>query len=814
MKFSKNDPILTTYALGELPDGEDKRALEAALKDNAELRAAVDAIRAEADVLAQALAAEPLPELSPEQKDALLSEEATDEIQESGKILPFFAKLTTFGTAIAACFIAMVVWKGGDAPAEPSIEPEPPVMVKNEAAAAERTQSDDFSPEAPLQSQSVESAIASQPTLSALGVTIESASMDKEEAEMKIPTTPLVDDVDSYQGFALDPNGSVGSVSGATIDNGYSSSPKSTVSNEELKELQVVSSTPVMKSVKVKAPTKMNMPAPSSAPVVQRLGIDKISAPSAAATQSGYVFQGAQQYRDQLLETDSHMGYSQSLTPETVERKRRVAYADGFIEYPPSQEGYDALVDNAYASPLDEPLSTFSIDVDTASYANVRRYIERGMLPPAGAVRIEELVNYFPYDYEAPAKDAEHPFNVHVETAAAPWNPKHRLMKVGLKGYEVPWSERPAANLVFLIDVSGSMSGQNKLPLVKDALRMLVERLDKRDRVAVVVYAGASGLALPSTTADNTETILHALDHLHSGGSTNGGAGIELAYTVARKHFIEGANNRVVLCTDGDFNVGTTNRSSLVDLIEAKAKQGVFLSILGFGMGNYKDDVMEELSNKGNGNYAYIDSKREARKVLVEQAGGTLLTIAKDVKIQVEFNPSQVRAYRLIGYANRMLEAKDFNDDTKDAGEIGAGHTVTAFYEIIPHGTDEEVNVPSVDPLKYQPEKSMPILVDGSSEMATVKLRYKQPDADTSTLLQTVVTDSQKSFAQASEDFRFASAVAGFGMILRESEHKGGATLRQMQVIAREALGEDPQGHRVDFASLLNKVAQLKQEDQ
>ena len=366
-------------------------------------------------------------------------------------------------------------------------------------------------------------------------------------------------------------------------------------------------------------------------------------------------------------------------------------------------EKYAPIEETDFRSPLVAPLSTFSIDVDTASYANVRRFLNQGQLPPADAVRIEELINYFPYSDAAPTESLEAggaPFAVHMAQTIAPWNESNHLLRVALKGYEMPWDERPASNLVFLLDVSGSMRSQNKLPLVKEAMDLLVRRLDGRDRVAVVVYAGASGLSLPSTTANNRETIQHAMENLKAGGSTNGGAGIQLAYKVAREHFIEGGNNRVILCTDGDFNVGQTNQGDLVDVAEAAADEGVSLTILGFGMGNYKDDLLEELSNKGKGSYAYVDSSTEARKVFLEDLTGNLFKIAKDVKIQVEFNPAQVKAYRLIGYENRRLKAEDFNNDKKKAGDIGPGHTIVALYEIVPANVNGEM--PSVDPLRYQ----------------------------------------------------------------------------------------------------------------
>ncbi len=471
--------------------------------------------------------------------------------------------------------------------------------------------------------------------------------------------------------------------------------------------------------------------------------------------------------------------------------------ADGETQPPGfNTEAYDRIDDNRYLDAKQNPLSTFSIDVDTASYANVRRFLNQGQLPPKDAVRIEELINYFKYDYPAP--DDGSPFSVSTEAAGCPWNEEHRLVRIGLKGREIADDQRPPSNLVFLIDVSGSMQPPNKLPMLTSSLKMLVGRLNENDRVAIVVYASATGLVLPSTACDNKDTILAALDRLQAGGSTNGGAGIQLAYDTAAAHFIRGGTNRVILATDGDFNVGVTNQGDLTRLIEERAKTGVFLSVLGFGMGNLKDSTMEKLADRGNGNYAYIDTLDEARKVLVEQMGGTLVTIAKDVKIQVEFNPARVAAYRLIGYENRMLRAEDFNDDKKDAGEIGAGHTVTALYEIVPAG--KTVPVSRVDPFKYQP--LAPTDTAASPELLTVKLRYKNPESDSSDRLELPLVDDGHGFTDAPSDFQFAAAVAAFGMILRDSEYRGSATIDTVIEMAQAARGADKEGYRLDFIKL------------
>ncbi len=481
-----------------------------------------------------------------------------------------------------------------------------------------------------------------------------------------------------------------------------------------------------------------------------------------------------------------------------------------------STEAYAYRADNGFLRVTDQPLSTFSIDVDTASYANVRRFLARNQRPPADAVRIEELVNYFPYDYTPPTGDQ--PFAANLEVAAAPWAPEHRLVRVGLKGREISDAQRPAANLVFLLDVSGSMNEPNKLPLVKQSLRLLVEKLRADDHVAIAVYAGASGLALPSTSAKEKAKILAAIDDLRADGSTNGAMGIHLAYDIAKANFVAGGVNRVILATDGDFNVGTTSEGELVRLIEEKAKSGVFLSVLGFGMGNLKDSTLEQLADKGNGNYAYIDSLAEAKKTLVEQAGGTLVTIAKDVKIQVEFNPVQVQAYRLIGYENRLLAKEDFNNDKVDAGEIGAGHTVTALYEIVPVGAQSPAETPAVDGLKYQvvgelaaraPEIPSKVRDPKSAELLTVKIRYKEPTGDVSSKLEFPLVDQGKAFADASGDFKFAAAVAGFGMVLRDSPHKGQVTLANLQEWARAGLGQDVGGYRAEFLSLVNTAEAL-----
>jgi Ca-activated chloride channel homolog len=467
-------------------------------------------------------------------------------------------------------------------------------------------------------------------------------------------------------------------------------------------------------------------------------------------------------------------------------------------------ERYGHIIENPFREVTKNPLSTFSIDVDTAAYSNMRRYITSGSLPPPDAVRIEELINYFNYNYPPPSGDD--PFSADIEIAPAPWNDKHRLVRIGLRGKAIDMSQGANSNLVFLLDVSGSMNSANKLPLLKKALKMVVDNLGEKDRVAIVVYAGASGLVLPSTSCGDRNKIAEALGKLSAGGSTNAGSGIQLAYKIAKENFIKGGINRVILATDGDFNVGMTNEGDLVRMIEKKAKSNIFLTVLGFGMGNYNDSTLEKLANKGNGNYAYIDTLNEARKVLVEEIGGTLITIAKDVKIQIEFNPAKVGAYRLIGYENRMLRAQDFNDDTKDAGEIGAGHTVTALYEIVPAG--QQINVPGIDPLKYQAVPQATAAAAGD-ELLTLKIRYKKPDGDTSKLLEFPVTDAGDELDDATDEFKFAASVASFGMLLRGSKFKGDSSFDDVIDLAEDGSGDDRFGYRAEFIGLVKAADKL-----
>ena len=471
---------------------------------------------------------------------------------------------------------------------------------------------------------------------------------------------------------------------------------------------------------------------------------------------------------------------------------------DGSGTYFQGQELYDYKAENEYKNVGDAPFSTFSIDVDAASYSNVRRFINNGKEPVKDAVRIEELINYFKYDYEAPT--GKEPFSVYTEVNACPWNKKRKLIHVGIQGRKIEMEDLPANNLVFLIDVSGSMHSYNKLELVKKSLRLLVDEMREEDKISLVVYAGAAGVVLSSTSGMDKDKIKGAIDELSAGGSTAGGAGIKLAYQSAKENFIKGGNNRVILATDGDFNVGVSSDGELVDLIEKERESGVFLTVLGYGMGNLKDAKMEKLADKGNGNYAYIDNLLEAKKVLVNEVGATLYTIAKDVKIQIEFNPKHVKQYKLIGYENRLLADEDFNNDKKDAGELGAGHSVTALYEVVMAGQDLEV-MEALDPKRYQPNLTSIPAEKYPDELMTLKLRYKHPDENESRLIQKHVgIEGNKNI---SNDFKFSAAVAEFGMLLKESKYKGDATWQSVLSLAKESKGDDEFGYRAEFIRMV-----------
>jgi len=498
---------------------------------------------------------------------------------------------------------------------------------------------------------------------------------------------------------------------------------------------------------------------------------------------------------EKLLQGRASGAAVNSLSP-ALAKQIRIRGTSGIT--PENDESYKEISENGFNDVKSNPLSTFSVDVDAASYSNVRRFINNGQLPPPDAVRIEEMINYFHYDLAGPVNND--PVAIHTELSSAPWNTRHCLLRIGLKAKTIDVNKLPPSNLVFLIDVSGSMDQSNKLPLVKASMKLLTEQLRSEDKVAIVTYAGEAGVALQSTRGDKKETILDAIDNLHASGSTNGGEGIKMAYRIARENFMEKGNNRIILATDGDFNVGPNSDEDMEQLIIRERESKVAISIMGFGMGNLKDSKMETMADKGNGNYAYIDNITEARKAFVTEFGGTLFTVAKDVKIQIEFNPAKVQAYRLLGYEDRMLNKEDFNNDRKDAGDMGSGHTVTALYEIVPAGIKDDY-AGSVDPLKYQ--KSFPAPTgNGSDEMATIKFRYKQNGSEASKMSLVTVKDKPKDFNATTADFRFASAVAEFGMLLRDSQFKQQSTFDQAISIAKAAKGEDQEGYRSEFVRL------------
>ncbi len=764
MKMNANDPKLTAYVLGEVDEGE-RSHIEAQLRSSPDLGRAVEEIRQTAAMLTRELQGVPCPVLTDDQRAEIRAASGSP-LREASR-----ARLRTRDVAS-------------------------PLVGDAERRIRRRVW--------------VPAALAASLALAA-GVSF-----------LALPSLSRV------RGTASKMKGIGTSGKLAAVDGPLASS---TYPNLEKKEL-VGGNLPSVHAQKTRRERASLPPSPGSPQISEEgrkalmvLGYVGGTVTPASPGKSASQYRNDQGQRSKAGGGGQSVGEVEALIPSMLCESRGPIVGGVAATEPLTGESYAAMPENPFLAVLQQPLSTFSIDVDTASYANVRRFLTSGQLPPPDAVRIEEMLNYFDYDYPQPT--GGHPFSVNIEVAECPWDASHRLARIGIKGIEFAPHERPTANLVFLIDVSGSMQSDNRLPLVKEGLRLLLGELAPDDRVSMVVYAGASGLVLPSTPCRNKGAILSALDQLQAGGSTNGGAGIQLAYETAAANFIEGGVNRVILATDGDFNVGVTHQGELVRLIEEKAKSGVFLSVLGFGMGNLKDSTLEQLADKGNGNYAYIDTIEEARKVLVEQMGGTLVTIAKDVKIQVEFNPAEVTAYRLIGYENRLLAAQDFNDDAKDAGEIGAGHTVTALYEIVPAGVEPSTPISSVDPLKYQ-TSALDVPSDAEAprgvrapssvaltpaaqegELMTVKLRYKDPDGEVSKLIEVPVIDEGALFAESSDDFAFAAAVASFGMMLRGSAHSADFTYDDIAETVAASLGADPFGYRAQFAQLVRQAMQL-----
>jgi len=780
MKLSPDSPELTAYVLGELPPGQ-QAAVEAALAGSPELAAEVRELSRTAGLLREQLAAEPEMRLDTAQRQAVLQPPPSSPEGPPGVPRPAPGKswwdlLRTpwvWGSAGAACAALAVTLillptnrtsKGGMDSLRYQETPQPapePKQVKDlleaRTLSAAAAKGSDPAPESTLPE-----VVAEQLADSVVPPPTPAPPLQK---------TAEVGGQDNF--YRMDPQ----------LARRYGLMPRKEV--------------PSVKTA-----------SPSRAPV--SLGVElqekEEAVPGLVTRQRGELRQLG---RELLVRRDTSLSDLASAAPSADFRERGLSFQPAES---PGTESYAVIADNPFKSPATAPLSTFGLDVDTASYANVRRFLREGSLPPPDAVRIEELINYFRYDY--PPARGDHPLATAVEIADCPWKEGHKLVRVAVQAKSVDRSERPRANLVFLLDVSGSMSPENKLPLVKRSMRLLLNRLTERDSVGIVTYAGESRVALESTAVSESgrRRIAEVLEGLQAGSGTAGSAGIQAAYAQATNHFIAGRVNRVLLCTDGDFNIGITDPGELHRLIEERAKSGVFLSVLGYGMGNTKDSTMELLADRGNGNYAYVDSFAEARKVLGEQLEGTLVTVAKDVKVQVEFNPARVRSYRLLGYENRALRDRDFNDDTKHAGDVGAGHQVTVLYEIEP----ATPNLAGTDPLRYQGNAAndaaavpVPLKKGHEDELLLLKIRYKTPEGSQSRLMEQPVKDATRDFDQASSDLRFASAVAGYGMLLRQSPHKGDLTWDRVLRLAEKGLGEDREGYRAEFVDLARKAQAL-----
>ena len=782
MRKDLNDPIWTAYALGEITDEKERAEIESILEKSEETRRLVEEIREAAGLLKEELRAEQPVGLTQSQRQRIEERAGTGKNRFGWK--PAWALATAAAAVLMISFVAVRHFRQigpvpdnnqialvtpQELPQAPQrstgILDKPGTYATPAAAADSKSKAESMAAAQPgpdaYRLKSGESATVSATAPTILAESDEAAGKlltDKKVAELPKVRSDVLDAIKVMGGVVKDAPGSgsgMGGGRGYGVGPGISGAvPGGVVPGEVAKQLSIQPS--------------MSITASSLAPTVSDVRYGRLGPPPPPRPRKGM--------------------------------------------YPPwrkpgadfNTEAYDSIQDNPFLDASQNPLSTFSIDVDTASYSNVRRFLDGGSLPPKDAVRVEELVNYFDYDYKGPKNDK--PFAVNFEITEAPWKPEHRLLRIGLKAREMVPGKRPDSNLVLLLDVSGSMADQNKLPLVKESMTLLVDRLTESDRIAIVVYASDTSVFLQSTSGDQKDRLRRAIERLHAGGSTNGAGGIQLAYQTAKDNFIKGGINRVILATDGDFNVGITNRGDLTRLIEEKAKSGIYLSALGFGMGNYKDSTLELLANKGRGNYAYIDTLNEAKKVLVEQINSTLVSIAKDVKIQVEFNPQRVSSYRLIGYEDRIMAKEDFNDDEKQAGVIGAGHAVTALYEIVPVGVSE--SKPGVDPLKYQ-KPPQPSSAAQGDELLTVKIRSKEPEGDKSVLSEFAVKESREKFSNASGDFKFAAAVAAFGMSLRDSPYKGSANLEKALDWAKAGKGDDEHGYRQEFIRLIHRAISI-----
>lgn len=858
-KIPKDDPRLTAYALGEL-EGDERAAVEVALRDDPAARDAVREIRAVAERLQAALAVEEMPEEVPapvptRMRAATVNGHGSRQLDgeplsdrlvrpKKSKLLEFPRLYFVIGGLAAACF-AMLLALHPNA--------EPPAVRKASAGAATRSKEPqkvvvpvdltmlpsaaETKPEpAPATSQPAAIVPAVTPALPTVSKPVETTAQLAQTSQPVAP--PVV--TSSQPASATNPPPAAPA---RGVDVNAVLIPKALAGELAKTNGSPVQVTQANAMPKAGSMTLADFNALQPAAQDQTFSAGKMAYANPVRVRGGAFGKMSEMYKS--LERPSAFGgmpFSAG-TEVSGSSDRRIYGAlqfDGKLHQPgqvpapnyytvpfsANDETYTYRPENGFLSAHDNPLSTFSADVDTASYANVRRFIENGRLPPIDAVRIEEMVNYFSYRYAAPPAGRRPqgaatippaaPFAPSLEVAAAPWAPSHRLVRIGLKGREVVASERGPANLVFLVDVSGSMAEPNKLPLVKQSLHLLLKRLRSDDRVAIVTYAGTTGLLLPSTPVAKAHEIEASLDQLAAGGSTNGGMGIQLAYDVAKANFVGSGVNRVILCTDGDFNVGVTSQGDLVRLIQDKAKSGVFLTVLGFGMGNYKDATLQQLADAGNGNYGYVDTENEARKLLVEGVSSTLVPIAQDVKLQVEFNPAKVAEYRLIGYEKRHLTTEAFNDDRVDAGEVGAGHAVTALYEIVPVGApDPELAPPPVDELRYANLVAASQTIhlkdnDVADELLTLKVRYKEPTERTVRKLEFPLKDAGKKFVNASDDFKFAAAVAAFGMVLRDSPYKGTATLPEVAKWAEDGAHDDPGGRRTEFIDLVKKAESLR----
>jgi Ca-activated chloride channel family protein len=839
-----DDPRLTAYALGEL-EGEERVMVEAAVRGDPTLRSAVDNIRAMARSIETALAAEAGAEEQKSdggsqtavngggQTEPVGSSAATylagEKTRQRGRLLHFPSLYFVIGSLAAACFAVMVVLHE----TQPRVLSEQKHYVEVQVAALPTASGPET--QAPIGQD--------LPKGSTSGTLADATASFHFDAKLEKPTVgiqapPVVHLMKSAPGTTW------AGGSGALGEAVARANPPSL--GGRTGTVDGIAQTRAANDLKFGGPgSRLFASNGAFAGPVVKLGetdgaspFGSFSRPS-ESTERYYVYPPDEKFVYRAIPYGSLDLLARPMPQQRIKSGALVVRPAPF-----NTEDYAQIRDNDFAAVAVEPLSTFGLDVDTASYSNLRRFLEHGGRPPRDAVRIEELVNYFPYRYAPPAS-ADVPFAASIEVAAAPWNPQHRLVRIGLKARETSDAARPAANLVFLVDVSGSMAAPAKLPLVQESLRLLVGRLRADDRVAIVTYATQATLALPATPVAHAADILAAVDALTARGSTNGAMGLQLAYDVAKANVVAGGVNRVILCTDGDFNVGVTGRGDLVRLIEEKAKSGVFLTVLGFGTGNLKDATLEQLASKGNGFYGYVDSAAEAKHLLVEQAGATLVTVAKDVKVQVEFNPAVAGAYRLIGYENRLLRKQDFTDDRIDAGEIGAGHTVTALYEVVPVGATAALRLADTEPLRYRradggwrTAEGGRLTTDGgrqttenqeletrnpelgtrnsepgtlSSELLTVKIRYKEPDGSVSRRLEFPLTDRGTTWADASDDFKFAASVASFGMILRESPYKGTATLAAVAEWARQGLGSDAGGQRNEFLGLVSRAQTIVQ---